>query len=84
MKHFAAKKAKDNFGLLLDTAQSEPVEIAKNNRGVAVVISLAEFKRLESIESAWLSSQADAALKEGFIGKKESENLLGDVLNAGD
>jgi prevent-host-death family protein len=47
MKTFAAKQAKDHFGLLLDTAQHEPVIIEKKNRKVAVLVSIEEYDRLE-------------------------------------
>ncbi len=77
---FAAKKAKDSFGLLLDTSQREPVIIRKKNRGVAVVLSIHEYDRLEAIEEAWWASKADTAVKKGFIGAKASEKLLGDIL----
>lgn len=80
MKTFAAKEAKDNFGLLLDTSQREPVCIEKRHRGVAVVLSLQEYERLEAIEEAWWASKADAALKKGFIGTKASEKLLNGIL----
>lgn len=84
MKHVPAKEAKDGFGLLLDTAQREPVTIDKKGRPVAVVLSIAEFERLQALEEAWWAKQADAALRAGFIGKKASERLLRDLLNAED
>ena len=77
---FAAKQAKDSFGLLLDTSQREPVCIQKKNRGVAVVLSVHEYDRLEAIEEAWWASKADASVKKGFIGTKASEKLLSDIL----
>jgi len=84
MKTFAAKQAKDHFGLLLDTAQHEPVMIAKKNRNVAVLVSTEEYARLEELEEKFWASKADAALKEGFIGKKRSEKLLSNILHAKD
>jgi prevent-host-death family protein len=80
MQTFAAKKAKDHFGLLLDTSQREPVWIEKKTRPVAIVLSIAEYNRLEAIEEAWLAAQADAALKKGFLGTKESKKRLNDIL----
>jgi prevent-host-death family protein len=77
---FAAKQAKDSFGLLLDTSQREPVCIQKKSRGVAVVLSIQEYNRLEAIEEAWWASQADASIKKGFIGVKASRALLNDIL----
>ena len=82
MKTFAAKQAKDSFGLLLDTSQREPVVIQKKKRDVAVVLSIAEYDRLEALEEAWWALKADAALTQGFIGTRESEKLLNNLLNA--
>lgn len=46
MKNMSAKDAKNEFGLLLDTARAEPVTIAKHGRPVAVVLSVEEYERL--------------------------------------
>jgi antitoxin Phd len=46
MKEFTASDAKNKFGQLLESAQSEPVRIRKNGRDVAIVLSPEEFRRL--------------------------------------
>lgn len=46
MKHTSARDAKNQFGLLLDTARAQPVIIEKHGRPVAVVISIEEYERL--------------------------------------
>ena len=46
MKSMSAKEAKNGFGLLLDTARSEPVVIEKHGRPVVVVISTERYERL--------------------------------------
>ena len=84
MKTVSAKIAKNNFGELIESAQKGPVEIQKNGRSVAVVISLDEFKRLEALEDGWWASEADKASKEGFIGVEDSERFLAGLLNAKD
>ncbi len=84
MKKLASKKAKDNFGALLDTAQREPVTIEKKGRPVAVVLSLDEYQRMEATEDAYWAIKANAAAKKGFIGEKKSEKLIEDLLNAKD
>ncbi len=84
MKKCASKKAKDNFGELLDTAQREPVTIEKRGRAVAVVLSLEEYKRMEATEDAFWAMKARKASEKGFIGNKESEKLIEDILNAED
>jgi len=46
MKVMAAGKAKNGFGLLIDTARAEPVTIEKHGRPVAVMLSVEEYERL--------------------------------------
>jgi prevent-host-death family protein len=66
MKTMSAKEAKDGFGLLLDTAQREPVTITKKGREVAVLVSKADFERLEALEDAYWGHLAEEARKEGL------------------
>ena len=46
MKVIAAGKAKNGFGLLIDTARVEPVMIEKHGRPVVVVLAIEEYERL--------------------------------------
>ncbi|RUT30371.1 type II toxin-antitoxin system prevent-host-death family antitoxin [Arsenicitalea aurantiaca] len=46
MIDFTATDAKNKFGLLIDTARTEPVRIHKNGRDVAIVLSPVEYARL--------------------------------------
>lgn len=46
MKTMTAKNAKNNFGLLLDCARAEPIQVNKHGRPVVVVVSVEEFQRL--------------------------------------
>jgi prevent-host-death family protein len=50
MKNISAKEAKDNFGRLIDTALACPVIIEKHGRPVVVVLSIAEYERLNGIK----------------------------------
>jgi len=50
MKSMSAKDAKNEFGLLLDTARAEPVTIEKHGRAVVVVGAVEEFDRLTNGE----------------------------------
>jgi prevent-host-death family protein len=50
MKTMSAREAKNGFGMLVDTARAEPVLIEKHGRGVVVVVSVEEYKRL-SVQS---------------------------------
>ena len=47
MKVMSAGKAKNGFGLLIDTARAEPVTIEKHGRPVAVMLSVEEYERLK-------------------------------------
>ncbi|NKB53198.1 type II toxin-antitoxin system Phd/YefM family antitoxin [Antarctobacter sp.] len=51
MKNFSARDAKNQFGLLIDTARVDPVVIEKHGRPVVVVCSVEEFDRLRRIAS---------------------------------
>lgn len=46
MKSMSAKDAKNEFGLLIDTARAEPVTIEKHGRPVVVVLSVEEYRRI--------------------------------------
>ena len=58
MQTMSAKDAKNSFGLLLDLARAEPVQVEKHGRPVAVVVSVEEFQRL-SLASAKLAPAAE-------------------------
>jgi len=48
MKTMSAKDAKNSFGLLLDQARAEPVQVEKHGRPVVVVMSVEAFEKLSS------------------------------------
>ena len=58
MKVMSAGKAKNGFGLLIDTARAEPVTIEKHGRPVAVVLSVEEYERLKG-RDAFLGGHVD-------------------------
>ena len=84
MKVFAAVEAKNGFGRMIDIVQREPVVIEKKGRAVAVVLSMEEYTRFESLENEFWANKALEALNDGFIGKEESTNLMQRILNARD
>ncbi len=68
MKSVAATEAKNRLGAILDEAQREPIVIRRQDRDIAVVMSMADYERLKSGNvSAFLelrnqvASQAEAA-----------------------
>ena len=81
MKKVAATEAKNRLGAILDDAQREPVIIQRQDRDVAVVISMAEFERIRSRNvAAFLEASkalAAEAKAKGLTAKKLA-SLLAD------
>jgi prevent-host-death family protein len=48
MKRIPATEAKNRFGAILDDAQREPIVIRRQDRDIAVVLSMADYERLRS------------------------------------
>ena len=48
MKTVAATEAKNRLGAILDEAQREPVVIRRQDRDIAVVLSMADYERLRT------------------------------------
>jgi len=48
MKTVAATEAQKRLGAILDDAQREPVVIRRQDRDIAVVLSMAEYERLRT------------------------------------
>ena len=48
MKTVAATDAKNRFGAILDEAQREPIVIRRQDRDIAVVLSMADYERLRA------------------------------------
>lgn len=46
MQYISATEAKQRFAALMDAAQSEPIVIQRQNRDVAVMISVKEYDKL--------------------------------------
>ena len=61
MEALSANEAKTQFGDLLLKAQQAPVQINKNGKPVAVVISMDEYQRIEELKINVLRSRVDAA-----------------------
>jgi len=69
MEIINALEAKNQFGQLLDLAQSHPVQITKHGRAVAIVISIAEYEKLKKSQETTLK---DAILS---ANQEEAEDL---------
>jgi prevent-host-death family protein len=48
MKRVAATEAKNRLGAVLDDAQREPIVIRRQDRDIAVILSMADYERLQS------------------------------------
>jgi prevent-host-death family protein len=82
MKTVAATEAKNRLGALLDDAQREPIVIQRQDRDIAVVLSMAEYERLRSGNvQAFLDLRkvvAAEAAAHGLTDERLAEVLTGD------
>ena len=80
MKTVPATEAKNRLGAILDDAQREPVVIRRQDRDIAVVLSMADYERLRSGNiQAFLDLRkqvADEAAAYGLT-EKRLKKLLG-------
>ncbi|MES2142277.1 MAG: type II toxin-antitoxin system Phd/YefM family antitoxin [Pseudomonadota bacterium] len=82
MVTLGAREAKNEFGRLLDTAQSESVLIEKKGRPVAVVLSIKEYQLLEDAQDKLWEMLAKTSEIEGLVSEEESEDFLKSLRNA--
>ncbi|MBI2186781.1 MAG: type II toxin-antitoxin system Phd/YefM family antitoxin [Acidobacteria bacterium] len=82
MKTVAATEAQKRLGAILDDAQREPVVIRRQDRDVAVVLSMAEYERLRSGNvQAFLDLRKEIAAEaaaRGLSDQRLAELLSGD------
>jgi len=82
MKTVAATEAKNRLGAILDDAQREPVVIRRQDRDIAVVLSMADYERLRAGNiQAFLELRkqiADDAATKGLTEKRLNELLSDD------
>ena len=64
MEILTANEAKTHFGQLLMKAQSEPVQIDKNGKPVAVVVSIEAYQATEELKLQMLKDIVEKAEKE--------------------
>jgi len=77
MKILNASDAKREFGEVLINAQHGPVGINRNGKPVAVVISAAEYERLEAIKEAHLKQSIEEGLADLQAGKvKDGKTVI--------
>ena len=80
MKRVPATEAKNRFGAILDDAQREPVVIRRQDRDIAVVLSMADYERLRSGNAtAFLELRRTVAAEAEAAGL--TERVLGELLS---
>ncbi len=82
MLNVAATEVKQRLGQYLESALIEPVIIEKAGRPAVVMLSVAEYERLRTLEDAWWGERARQAIDGGFAGSEETLQRLQERLNA--
>jgi len=83
MDTLSANEAKTQFGDLLLKAQRSPVQINKNGKPVAVVISMDEYEKTESLKLRYLQSRAAQAKNDIETGNLADGDAFFDALESG-
>jgi prevent-host-death family protein len=81
MKSVAATEAKNRLGAILDEAQREPIVIRRQDRDIAVVLSMADYERLRAGNiQAFLDLRKEVAAEAAAKGltEKRLAKLLAD------
>lgn len=81
MKTIAASQARQSFAELIDAAAREPVVIRRQQRDVAVVVSMQEYERLTQLNRAEFQRFCDAIgerAKAAGMNARELAKLLRD------
>ena len=83
MDSLSANEAKTQFGDMLLKAQRAPVQINKNGKPVAVVISMDEYENIEALKLQLLQSRAMQAKVDIDAGNTVDGETFFDDLEAG-
>jgi prevent-host-death family protein len=71
-----ATELKNRLGRYLDVAETNPVFVRKSGRSKSVLISNAMYEKFLAYEDAYWASKAKIVEAEGYLGDKDSEELL--------
>lgn len=80
MKTIPATEAKNRLGAILDAAQREPIVIRRQDRDIAVLLSMADYERLRSANVAALLELRDEVAAEAAAAGLTEERLA-ELLN---
>ncbi|MBR9912371.1 MAG: type II toxin-antitoxin system Phd/YefM family antitoxin [Gammaproteobacteria bacterium] len=83
MDTLSANEAKTHFGDMLLKAQRAPIQISKNGKPVAVVISADEYASIEKLKLQLLQSRAVQARADIAAGNLVDGDSFFDELEAG-
>lgn len=83
MDALTANEAKTQFGDMLLKAQRAPVQINKNGKPVAVVISMDEYEGIEALKVRLLQSRALQAKSDIEAGNTVDGETFFDALESG-
>ncbi len=83
MDALSANEAKTHFGDMLLKAQRAPIQINKNGKPVAVVISADEYQRIETLKLQLLQARAARANADIKAGNLIDGDTFFDELKAG-
>jgi prevent-host-death family protein len=78
MKTVTSTEVKNTFGTIMDSALVEPVLVKKSGRGSVVILSVAEYERLISMEDAYWASRAFTSEGSGFASEADVQLLIKD------
>ena len=76
MLHLAASEVKQRLGQYMTCALTEPVVIEKSGRPTVVMLSIAEYERLQAMDDAYWGERAKQALEGGLAGADETMRRL--------
>ncbi len=83
MQAISANDAKTQFGNMLLKAQREPIQINKNGKPVAVIISVDEYKSIEALKLSLLQARAAKAKNDIDRGNTVDGESFFDTLESG-
>lgn len=82
MKTLNANEAKTHFGDMLLSAQQNPIQINKNGKPVAVVLSMSDYQHMEALKLQMLKERFVKAKKDIAEGNfSDGEAFFDDIMS---
>jgi antitoxin Phd len=76
MRTIPASEMKQRFGACIEAAQAEPILVQRSGRPSVVVVSVAEYQRLQRIEENSWGALAQQAKEDGLLSDEETADWL--------